>query len=756
MMSVVLRFDSATGSDPELRKVSLDTVGVQSFLETELEGPVAYLLANEDLERFVKLLPGSLPFIDLGLQYRNGTRTMPFKQAFAQARMRFAAIRSNYKKAVRLKGGVAKLFEGMPVAETQYFYIGVPKEQWAALLGKLNCAPEEELEVRRRFIGKSAAAGDTRQRILLCAGEDCSVLITGPTGSGKEVAARLVHKFSARIGPFCTLNCAAIPDALFENELFGRVRGAYTGAVDARPGLFELADGGTLFLDEVAELSLEHQAKLLRVLEDGMVKRLGGVVTRRYDVRIIAATHKNLEDLVARGKFREDLYYRLCAYPIFTPELLDEDIETHVRHAWKKLGEGVDLPEDVVHAFRSRGWPGNVRQLERVVQRMTLEARGGIEPTPERVEIIVYEQERSRPAAAAAPVESEASYMERLTGATSEFEDQRDDYAAAGRALEAFLRQRAAVYSSRNDVETHTRSVAELAEELQRDWNGCPLAEVPHHCRVTVVVQTKKAARALVRETECTFESEPLRDRALVEEGDGDADRAGVPRESDFGAECCRIRVGGTDLITLAAEFSDLSEEARDLWIDVEVLTIFEDEWKAVRGAGYENAPQLREYRDFLREAQDRADRVRAAQDVAGDRTHLRSAAEMREELEILERTLACAPGDADIAARAAMFAGLLGDVATAALLVQEFSREFQGKVLMKVGRKMCARYSESSEAYKRGSELQETAATLLDSADDGRSYYCTMAANSGLSTLDDVQTELGWLPVPRSGQSDA
>jgi transcriptional regulator with GAF, ATPase, and Fis domain len=203
------------------------------------------------------------------------------------------------------------------------------------------------------------------------------VLILGETGTGKELVARAIHRNSKRHnGPFVRVNCAALPESLLESELFGHEHGAFTGATQQRTGRFELADGGTIFLDEVGEMSIAAQSRLLRVLQEHELERVGGTRTIQIDVRVLAATNRNLLDMVEQCTFREDLYYRLNVFPIPIPALRErpEDIPTLVRFFLAKigsrLGKPIDkVPDDVCATLRTYAWPGNVRELENVVER---------------------------------------------------------------------------------------------------------------------------------------------------------------------------------------------------------------------------------------------------------------------------------------------------------------------------------------------------------------------------------------------------
>src|SRR4051812_3598332 len=207
-----------------------------------------------------------------------------------------------------------------------------------------------------------------------------TVLITGESGTGKELIARALHEYSLRhTGPFIKINCAAIPKTLMESELFGYEKGAFTGAVGAKPGRFELAHGGTLFLDEIGEIPVEMQVKLLRVLQESEFERVGGIKTIKVDVRLVAATNRDLHAEVAAAAFREDLYYRLNVVPIHLPPLRErrDDIPLLVGHFIGRFNERLKkqvtgIEPDAVFRLVSYGWPGNIRELENVMERAIL------------------------------------------------------------------------------------------------------------------------------------------------------------------------------------------------------------------------------------------------------------------------------------------------------------------------------------------------------------------------------------------------
>jgi two-component system nitrogen regulation response regulator NtrX len=229
------------------------------------------------------------------------------------------------------------------------------------------------------LIGSSAALAEVRALIEQAAPSDARILVTGDNGTGKELVARAIHAKGKRSGkPFIEVNCAAIPDTLLESELFGHEKGAFTDAVSRRAGRFEAADGGTLFLDEVADLSLPAQAKVLRVLQEMRFERLGGEKTVTVDVRVIAATNKDIRAEIAAGRFREDLYFRLAVVPIHMPSLRErrEDVPELCRHFLSKAAAG-GAPERVISPeglalLSSRNWPGNVRELANFVERLAV------------------------------------------------------------------------------------------------------------------------------------------------------------------------------------------------------------------------------------------------------------------------------------------------------------------------------------------------------------------------------------------------
>ncbi len=233
------------------------------------------------------------------------------------------------------------------------------------------------------IIGKSAAIKKAAELLQKAAPTDTTVLLLGESGTGKELFARACHMLSPRKkNPFVDINCAAIPHELLENELFGSEKGAFTGAVARKLGKFELANKGTILLDEIGDLDLDLQAKILRVLQEKTFERLGGTYSIKVDIRIIAASNKNLLGLVKAGKFREDLYYRISVFPIKVPSLKErkEDIPLLVDHILKKLRSKNSVSPEAQTKLRNYNWPGNIRELENTIERAIIIARDVIKP----------------------------------------------------------------------------------------------------------------------------------------------------------------------------------------------------------------------------------------------------------------------------------------------------------------------------------------------------------------------------------------
>jgi formate hydrogenlyase transcriptional activator len=319
----------------------------------------------------------SLVYVWLGLDRERGVVAVGSRRADFPEELELLVLRSAVNQAV-IELQKAEVFAARQRAKA----MEQAKDQLLAENSYLRQVLDHEQQ--REIVGRSPALQRVLDLVAQVAPTNACVLIQGETGTGKELVARAVHRLSSRKGQaFVTLNCAAIPTGLLEAELFGHEKGAFTGAVGQRIGRFELAHRGTIFLDEVGEIPLELQAKLLRVLQEQEFERLGSARTLRVDVRLIAASNRNLAQMVAEREFRSDLYYRLNVFPIALPPLREraEDIPELVhhfagRHA-RRYGKTIaHIPEDTLAALCRHAWPGNVREMENLIERSVILSRG--------------------------------------------------------------------------------------------------------------------------------------------------------------------------------------------------------------------------------------------------------------------------------------------------------------------------------------------------------------------------------------------
>ncbi len=320
--------------------------------------------------------------VPYNIEYRLKTKSGEYRWFLARGQ----AIWDDKGNATRMAGSIKNITERMEAAQNLRNALVEIRELKNHLEAE-KAYLQEEIKLEYNFeniIGNSDELRYTLYKVEQIAQTDTAVIILGETGTGKELIARAIHGSSPRKNrALVKVNCATLPLNLMESELFGYEKGAFTGAVDRRLGRFEVADGATLFLDEIGELPLELQAKLLRVIQDGEFERLGSSRTLKVDVRIIAATNRNLEEEVRNGRFRKDLWYRLNVFPITVPPLRNRKqdlpllVDFFVDRVSRKLGKSIDyIPKSVMNALQNYHWPGNVRELENVIERSVINASG--------------------------------------------------------------------------------------------------------------------------------------------------------------------------------------------------------------------------------------------------------------------------------------------------------------------------------------------------------------------------------------------
>ena len=343
--------------------------GAQAWAEAQATLPEAMIvdswLPDLDLAEFIRDFHGSYPDVDLVTANTSSAQVSPrgpFRQELLYALHRIQDTDTAIWNTAPPLDKTDKAPGSAPVATRQVDLTAKKVEP-------------ESTERLPELVGNAPCMIEVSRRIRLVASRSTPVLIEGPTGSGKELVAEALHRLSARSRkPFVVINCAAIPEALLEAELFGHTRGAFTGAVQGRTGRIESADGGTLFLDEIGEMPLALQSKLLRFVESGELQRVGDNEQLKVDVRILASTHQPLAQHTQAGLFRADLYYRLAVFLIRTPSLLEhaEDLPLLVEHFMQQMGREAPIKrvdQGALAKLAAHGWPGNVRELEHVLER---------------------------------------------------------------------------------------------------------------------------------------------------------------------------------------------------------------------------------------------------------------------------------------------------------------------------------------------------------------------------------------------------
>ena len=376
-----------------------DEKGIREALKQvlEFEGLEVHTSANgaDALKVYPEIRP-QLVFLDVKMQGMDGIETLArLRQVDPQAVVVMISGHGTIQTAVEATQLGAYDFLEKPL-DTDRILLTLRNSLQHVDLASENVRLRAEIEEQYEIVGGSRAIREVIERIEKVAPTPARVLITGENGTGKELVARAIHALSPRgRGPFVEVNCAAIPAELIESELFGHLKGSFTGATGDRAGKFELADGGTLFLDEIGDMSLSAQAKVLRALQEGVVTRVGSGKAITVDVRVVAATNKNLDEEIRGGRFREDLLYRLNVVPIHVPPLRERagDVPGLVQHFADQLTQRAGLPAreftpGALRRLQTREWPGNIRELRNAVERLLILA-GGAEVSEADVERLV-------------------------------------------------------------------------------------------------------------------------------------------------------------------------------------------------------------------------------------------------------------------------------------------------------------------------------------------------------------------------------
>ena len=355
---------------------AMERMGKASGLDVQ-----AAASAEQGLQRIEEFQPDAI-LLDVRLPGMDGLSAVTrFRQRLPQVPIVIMTAHGDLDTAVRAVGEQVFEYIVKPFDLDQIREI-IEQALRARIGGQPTLASSEPIS---GFIGKTAVMQEVFKGVALAASSDANVLVTGESGTGKELAARAIHRHSKRSdGPFVAVNIASLTATLAESELFGHVRGAFTGAESDREGLLVQADGGTLFLDEVADIPLQAQVKLLRVLEEGQVVPVGGREAKRTDFRIVAATHQDLWSAVEARKFRHDLFFRLAAFRVHLPALRDrsDDIPVLAEYFLEQFGRSAEqLSDETANALKRRHWYGNVRELRNAIEHATIVARqGAIQP----------------------------------------------------------------------------------------------------------------------------------------------------------------------------------------------------------------------------------------------------------------------------------------------------------------------------------------------------------------------------------------
>lgn len=710
-----LFYDAPTkGSVPEVWSVR-DSDLIQFLTD---DGPKGVLVVSySGLRRILAVTGLDIRFI--GDQRVTRTRGKPKTTCLAQMFQSHedvpcVAVDGAYDSPGRAEQGVRSYVPQAPEGKTRIVAVKdriYPKIRRKAVRTNVDSATLRA--IRRVYTGASAEVEEVCRQIALLAPGGDTVLILGETGTGKELIVDLLHGLSGRKGPLIIIDSTSIPEGLAESELFGTVRGAATDA-GTRPGRFEAANGGTVFIDEVGDLPPASQARLLRVLQSREIVRLGSNTPIPVDVKVVAATNRDLAAMVARGQFRRDLYQRLLVSVISPPPLREhqDDVAFHVQRAWRSHTGGESFPKHLAKLLLKRDWPGNVRELENFLHGLHIQTR--VAPLSRSLverQLRIFFPDRPDPEPPTSPATPRRPAPSGPDGplrdAVRSYEVARAAYKDVEQVVRSLVENLVAELSPLAIVRSRTKSTTSLAERLQRDWTDNVYRDVRDLCGVRVIVQAEHHKLALLDALERFVEIE----RGPYPPGHD------PQRDAERAPSVCWIRIRRGRVRDLEGRLgTSVASTCAGHWCELQLRTTTEDVLAAWRETviGRLDAPppeswtkSLAEVAEAFEVAQGAFERIRRSATTYGG--HL-TRDDMRRELEILETTLRCAPNDPTTAARAGKLALNLGEFDRARRIMSPYRHCHYGPLLRDLGVATCQTHEPGSAKYVEGVRLLERA----------------------------------------------
>lgn len=710
-----LFYDAPTkGSRPEFW--SVPDSGLTGFLFDD--GPKGVLVVSYAGLRRILAVPGvDIRFLgDQRVTRKRGkSKTTCLAQTFEPHEdVPCVAVNGAYTGAGRAEQGVRSYVPQSPEGKTRIVAIKdpiYPKMRRTAVRPAVDRAVLRK--IRSTYTGVSPEVEEVCRQIALLAPGRETVLILGETGTGKDLIAALLHELSGRPGALVKIDSTNIPEGLAESELFGSVRGAGTNLVN-RAGLFEAANRGTVFIDEIGDMEPAIQARLLRVLQNREIVRLGSTTPVRIDVKVIAATHRDLAAMVARGQFRRDLYQRLLVSVISPPPLREhaDDVAFHIQRAWRAETGGESFPRHLAKLLLKRDWPGNVRQLDNFLHGLHIQTRGvplGRSMVEKQLRLFFPGRPDPEPPTSPSPLRRRvpAGPDGALRDAVRSYEVARAAYQDLEQVLRSLVENLVAELCPLAIVRSRTKTATSLAERLQRDWTDNVYRDVRDLCGVRVIVQAEHHKLALLDALERFVEIE----RGSFPPGHD------PQRDAERAPSLCWIRIRRGHVKDLEGRLgTSVPSTCAGHWCELQLRTTTEDVLAAWRETviGRLDAPppeswtrSLAEVAEAFEVAQGVFERIRRCATSYGG--HL-TRDDMRRELAILETTLRCAPNDPTTAARAGKLALNLGEFDHARRIMTPYRHSHYGPLLRDLGVATCQTHEPGSPKYVEGVRLLERA----------------------------------------------